>query len=705
MTGKVATQLKRCLPLWGAVCVVLICAIFGSASVSAQGVPYAAVVMDARSGQILHARNHDTRLHPASLTKMMTLYVAFEAISQGEISLDTRVRISQTAAAEPPSRLGLRAGQTIQMRYLIRAAALRSANDASTAIAEAISGSVPNFTARMNRTAAAIGMSNTTFRNAHGLTAQGHLSTARDMTILGRQLYFDYPQYYNLFSRRSEDAGIAHVNNTNRRFLDAYQGADGIKTGFTNAAGYNLTASAQRNGVHIIVTVFGGRSGADRHQRIVQLMDRGFAEAPRRAAVRRPARPNYSAPPRAVASVAETPETGDSSGTSGGRVIRLQTAVARSPFPQRRPSPDAPTPAPELLASLQTEITAVLAEVAAPAPTTSPVPDPAPERPAELAPARSLAPAARPETSAETEVTRALTAPLADLDAARLAGFSVIGREEFDALTADDDPDLPEISPPALAQADMPDAHEQAAIQDEDPDLPFDLAEATTDLADPDALDLDTQDMTAIWDRLDQVDPTFHSDEELAEALAEAARTGVLDLPMLPALSFADPGDDLPPLDWGIDSDMAVVSDLAPLSDVAVVQPDGQILWRDETLLTALLTDPALGQPEPMILLTTVDSTSAPALEPMPEIITRVSTEGGRVFAINLGPYPSRFDAERIMMQAVISENTTLAGGIRQVVQRSGRHEATIQHLTQDQAEVACLRLSARGQGCAVVTP
>jgi D-alanyl-D-alanine carboxypeptidase len=160
--------------------------------------------MDARSGEILHSVNDRTRLHPASLTKMMTLYIAFEAVQNGEISLDTQFTVSRRAAAEVPSRLGLRAGQRIALRHLIRGAALRSGNDAATAIAEGISGSVEAFARRMNRTAAAIGMSQTTFHNAHGLTQNGHLSTARDMAILSRQLYFDYPQYYNLFSRRSK---------------------------------------------------------------------------------------------------------------------------------------------------------------------------------------------------------------------------------------------------------------------------------------------------------------------------------------------------------------------------------------------------------------------------------------------------------------------------------------------------------------------
>ncbi|MBS8271666.1 D-alanyl-D-alanine carboxypeptidase, partial [Halomonas litopenaei] len=147
--------------------------------------PYAAMVMDARTGEVLHSRNADTPLHPASLTKMMTLYVAFQAIERGEITLDTPVRISRLAASEPPSKLGLREGQTIALRFLLRAAAVKSANDAATAIGEAISGSEAAFATRMNRTARAMGMRNTNFLNAHGLTQSGHLSTARDMTVLG----------------------------------------------------------------------------------------------------------------------------------------------------------------------------------------------------------------------------------------------------------------------------------------------------------------------------------------------------------------------------------------------------------------------------------------------------------------------------------------------------------------------------------------
>ena len=272
--------------------VALVLAVMAAAP--GRAAPYAEMVMDARTGEVLHSQNADTRLHPASLTKMMTLYVAFEAIRRGEITLDTEVRISSNAASEPPSKLGLRAGQRIALRYLIRAAAVKSANDAATAIGEAVSGSEAAFAARMNRTAAALGMNNSTFVVMHGLTTPGHLSTARDMSVMGRRLFYDYPEYYNLFSRRATDAGVTRVRNTNSRLLDAYPGADGIKTGFTSAAGFNLVASAERDGVRIIATVFGGRSTATRNARIIELFDMGFAKAPRNVTERRPDPPRYN---------------------------------------------------------------------------------------------------------------------------------------------------------------------------------------------------------------------------------------------------------------------------------------------------------------------------------------------------------------------------------------------------------------------------
>ncbi|WP_108885914.1 serine hydrolase [Pseudoprimorskyibacter insulae] len=308
---------------------------------------YAAFVMDARTGEVLHASNADARLHPASLTKMMTLYVAFEAVQNGEISMDTMVRVSRMAANEEPSRLGLKAGQRIKLRYLVRAAAVKSANDAATAIGEAISGSEAAFARRMNRTAKAMGMTRTTFKNANGLTESGHLSTARDMSILGRHLIYDYPQYYNLFQRRTADAGVRTVSHTNRRLLDSYPGADGIKTGYTRAAGFNLVASAERGNERIIATVFGGRSTASRDARVKELLDMGFKRAPSSVSVQAPGKPAYSG------NVAAKIETADPRAGTRAKSIRVASAaVTRSLRPVARPGSGSTPAQPLLLAEV-----------------------------------------------------------------------------------------------------------------------------------------------------------------------------------------------------------------------------------------------------------------------------------------------------------------------------------------------------------------
>ena len=286
-------------------------------TVAAQAQEYAAYVMDARNGKPVHAVNADKRLHPASLTKMMTLYVVFDEVRRGRLSLDQMVTISPNAASQPPSRLGLRAGQKIELRYLIRAAAIKSANDAATALGDAVAGSEPAFAERMNQYARAMGLRNTQFRNANGLTASGHYSSAHDMAEIGRRLFYDFPQYYNIFGRNSTSAGIATVQNTNRRLLDAYPGADGIKTGYTKAAGFNLVSSAERGKERVIVAVFGGKSSASRNAEVMRLMDVGFAAMPSRVRV---------AAPRAAAE----------RGAHGGRGRRAAADGRRAPRLDRR---------------------------------------------------------------------------------------------------------------------------------------------------------------------------------------------------------------------------------------------------------------------------------------------------------------------------------------------------------------------------------
>jgi D-alanyl-D-alanine carboxypeptidase len=338
--------------------------------------PYAAIVIDARSGETLYEQNADARLHPASLTKMLTLYITFDAIRRGEVSLDSMITVSKNAASKPPSRLGLKAGQKIALRYLIRAAAVKSANDAASAIGDALGGNEDRWAARMNQTAKALGMRNSTFKNANGLTAPGHLSTARDMTTLGRRLFYDFPEYYNIFSRRETDAGMAKVRNTNRRFLDAYTGADGIKTGYTTMAGFNLTASAERGNKRIIATVFGGKSTAHRNAKIAELLDLGFGSAKNNVAVRKPAPADLPGADIEVASGSTTDGTqGNGEGRSAGKTIRLVTSMASSPRPAPRPvSPAKVAATKEAVQAMKGDIADVLANVAGAAPPAAPIP-------------------------------------------------------------------------------------------------------------------------------------------------------------------------------------------------------------------------------------------------------------------------------------------------------------------------------------------
>ncbi|CUH41827.1 D-alanyl-D-alanine carboxypeptidase DacF precursor [Ruegeria atlantica] len=469
-------QVRRTVPARMGLFLIAFLWLLSFAPLQGFAAPYAAMVIDARTGEVLHSRNADTRLHPASLTKMMTLYIAFEAVRNGEITLDTPVRITKKASSEPPSKLGLRTGQTIAFRYLIRAAAVKSANDAATAIGIAISGSEAAFARRMTRTAKAMGMSRTTFKNAHGLTESGHLSTARDMTTLGRHLLYDYPQYYNLFSRQSTHAGIKTVPNTNRRLLAAYKGADGIKTGYTRAAGFNLVASAKRKDERIIATVFGGKSGASRNAKVAELLDMGFRRAPSRAPIRKPARPTYA-------------------GNAGlGATVAALT----------------------------------------------------------IAPKSSLRPVLRPGPGAAVQVAGAV------------------------AETA---------------------AKNGTRIKD-----------------------------------------------GIAAAIAAA--------------------------------------DIQPSGDGDAPRPAA----RPADLVLAS-TDPAV-QPEPE-----------------QEIVTRLSTSGGRLWGVNVGRYTTRYEAEKILLKTALSEMTTLEGTLRKVNQSSRGFDATFQGMTREQADLACRRLQARNVTCFMIGP
>jgi D-alanyl-D-alanine carboxypeptidase (penicillin-binding protein 5/6) len=243
---------------------------------------YAAVVIDATTGEPLFSRHGEARRFPASLTKMMTLYLTFEALAEGRVSLDDEVLVSPLAAAQPPSKLGLSAGQRIRLDDAMRATAIRSANDMALAIAEHIGGSQARFAGMMTEKAQRLGMSSTRYVNPHGLTDSRQVTSANDQAILSRALMRDFPQYYNYFSQNDWAYQGRGYRNTNG-LLSSGMGYDGIKTGFTSASGYNLAASAVRDGRRLIVVVLGGRSSASRNGHVAELMNTGFELENRRA--------------------------------------------------------------------------------------------------------------------------------------------------------------------------------------------------------------------------------------------------------------------------------------------------------------------------------------------------------------------------------------------------------------------------------------
>ena len=238
---------------------------------------YAAIVIDADSGDVLHSINANTRNYPASLTKMMTLYLLFEALDQGHVELNQQMTVSRNATQARPSKLGLRRGERITIQDAIEALIAKSANDIAVVVAEELSGSVQAFAKAMTKRARKLGMRHTTFRNPHGLPNRGHLSSARDMAVLSRFLIKDFPHYYNYFATKKFKFRGRDYKNHNK-LLEFYTGADGIKTGYTKAAGYNLAASAERNGNRIIAVVFGGKTAKFRDLHVRKLLDKGFAK-------------------------------------------------------------------------------------------------------------------------------------------------------------------------------------------------------------------------------------------------------------------------------------------------------------------------------------------------------------------------------------------------------------------------------------------
>ncbi|WP_417677230.1 D-alanyl-D-alanine carboxypeptidase family protein [Roseibium sp.] len=241
----------------------------------ASAASYSEYVLDMATGSELYAHDADKIRYPASLTKMMTLYLLFDEVASGRYSLSSPLTVSARAASQPPAKLGLKAGSTITVEQAARALAVKSANDVAVAIAENISGSEDAFAARMNAQARALGLTRTRFANASGLPDPNHVSTARDMAKLGRALKTRFPQYAGFFRAKSFTYNGRTYETTNN-LLGKVPGVDGLKTGHTNAAGYNLVATAHRGGERRLVVVMGSKSESARDKEVTRLLEASF---------------------------------------------------------------------------------------------------------------------------------------------------------------------------------------------------------------------------------------------------------------------------------------------------------------------------------------------------------------------------------------------------------------------------------------------
>jgi D-alanyl-D-alanine carboxypeptidase len=265
---------------------------------------YAAIVVDANSGAVMHASNADALRHPASLTKIMTLYMLFEQLESGKLKLDSRLQISEHAAGQSPTKLGLKAGSTISVEEAIGGMVTRSANDAAVVVAENLGGSESEFGRLMTRKAQALGMSKTVYRNASGLPDDEQVTTARDQATLGRAIQERFPNYYKYFSIRSFAYRGQSIGNHNR-LLGRVEGVDGIKTGYTRASGFNLVTSVRRENHHIVAVVLGGASAGSRDARMRTLIDEYIDDA----STKRAATMVADATPKAESKAAPKPDS------------------------------------------------------------------------------------------------------------------------------------------------------------------------------------------------------------------------------------------------------------------------------------------------------------------------------------------------------------------------------------------------------------
>ncbi|RYE34881.1 MAG: D-alanyl-D-alanine carboxypeptidase [Hyphomicrobiales bacterium] len=372
VSGCVALRRSRLRTVAGLIGVVAVAATIASSPAEARKrrhvggggytPPYAAMVVDAKTGRTLHAVNEDAARIPASLTKVMTLYMLFEQMERGRFTMDSELKVSSYAASQPPTKLGLRPGSTIAVEDAIKSMITLSANDSSVVVAENIAGSEEAFAEQMTRKARSLGMGSTRFYNPHGLPhSPPNLTTARDLTILARAIQERFPKYYPLFSMRAFQYGSRTIRGHNR-LLGKVEGVDGIKTGYTRASGFNLMTSAKAEGRHVVSVVLGGRSGASRDKIMTDLV---LASLPR-----------ASTSGRSSVMVAEAPEPEERP-----RSLSVQQAAVAEPAPIPVPRPRQQPQAEEH------QPLPAAARAYAPMPTTTPI---APPRPIAVAGAQPL---------------------------------------------------------------------------------------------------------------------------------------------------------------------------------------------------------------------------------------------------------------------------------------------------------------------------
>lgn len=360
----------------------------------------ASFVIDGNTGAVLHAQQADEPRYPASLTKMMTLYLAFEEMKAGRMSEDTMLTVSVNAASMAPSKLGLEVGERISLGNAVKAVVTKSANDMACAIAEAVAGSEAEFARRMTKRAREIGMTGTTFRNASGLPDPRQITTARDMVTLGLRLRDDFPDSFQVFQLRSFSYGGKTYRNHNT-LMNGFGGMDGIKTGYTRASGFNLVSSVQRDGKYVVGAVFGGVSAGVRNAHMRVVLFRALSDAstektrkaapvlvargkPARAPEPPAAQPKAPAPQLAAAAppAAKKP---DKKAKAEAKAQALATAMAPPPAPQATTTPDQPPAADPTIRIAKVKAVMVAAQTAG-APPSSGVAAPA-SAVAEVAPA------------------------------------------------------------------------------------------------------------------------------------------------------------------------------------------------------------------------------------------------------------------------------------------------------------------------------